>query len=91
MHCIPSLGAQLGPRADSPGLPPCGTASQGIRVLQQLCKGVDDFGFKIFFCTYYSSQKNSTASKVIDLFGHSQKYTGKLQLHHIFLHDISTD
>lgn len=38
-----------------------------------------------FFCIYYSCQKSSTASKVLDLFGHSQKYTGKVHLHHIFL------
>lgn len=84
MHRIQSLGAQLEPGADSPGLLPCGAASQGIRLLQKLCKGVDDFGFK-FFSIYYSCQTNPTASKGIDLFGHSQKYTGKLQLHHIFL------
>lgn len=48
MHRIQSLGAQLEPGADSPGLLPCGAASQGIRLLQKLCKGVDDFGFKFF-------------------------------------------
>lgn len=89
MHCIQSLGVQLGLRADCPGLLLCGAASRGIRVLQRLCKGVDDFGFKGFFSVSITVIRKTTASKMIDLFGHSQKYTGKLQLHHILQITIS--
>lgn len=57
----------------------CLTRDQSASTVLQRCRW-----FGAFFCIYYSHQKNSAASEVIDLFGHSQKYTGKW-LHHIFL------